>query len=65
MTITTDADINDAGRCCGMVLPGFTGDLPPFRCTKEATTERRGRAVCDMHARKLRIRYFDDEEQRR
>jgi hypothetical protein len=57
-TITTD-DIDDAGRCCAMVLPGFAGDLPPYRCTRQATTLRNGRAVCAVHSRKLSIRYFD------
>jgi hypothetical protein len=62
---TTDADIDDAGRCCAMVLPQYATDLPAYRCTLEATTLRQGRAVCAAHSRKLSIRYFDDEEARR
>jgi hypothetical protein len=65
MSEITTTDIDDAGRCEAMVLPGFAGDLPPYRCTREATTLRNGRAVCAAHSRKLSIRYFDDEEPRR
>ena len=59
---TTDSDIDDAGRCTAMVLPSYAGDLPPYRCTRIAVTERRGRAVCAAHSRKLMIKYFDDDK---
>jgi hypothetical protein len=48
------------GRCEAMMLPQFVGDLPPFRCTREASTDRKGRRVCVTHLNRLRIRYFDD-----
>lgn len=43
-------------RCEALTI----GDIPPYRCTTSAATDRRGRAVCASHARALRIRWFDD-----
>jgi hypothetical protein len=36
-----------------------TGDIPPYRCTTSATTDRQGREVCASHAHAPRIRWFD------
>jgi hypothetical protein len=44
-------------RCEALTI----SDIPPYRCTTSATTDRRGRAVCASHARALRIRWFDDD----
>jgi hypothetical protein len=56
--ITPDAGLADTlnGRCEAMTI----GDLPPYRCTREAGTDRNGRRVCEAHGRKLAIKYFDD-----
>jgi hypothetical protein len=43
-------------RCEALTI----GDIPAYRCTTSATSDRRGRAVCANHARALRIRWFDD-----
>jgi hypothetical protein len=49
-----------AGRCEAMALPQYAGHLPPYRCTREASTDRKGRRVCEAHGRKLAIKYFDE-----
>jgi hypothetical protein len=59
--ILPDGGARDVGRCCALVLPQYENDLPAFRCTREATTDRGGRAVRAAHSRKLSIRYFDDD----
>jgi hypothetical protein len=46
-------------RCEALTI----SDLPPCRCTTSATADRRGRAVCASHARALRIRYFDSDDE--
>ena len=43
-------------RCEALTI----SDIPPYRCTTNATADRRGRAVCASHARDLRIHWFDD-----
>jgi hypothetical protein len=45
-----------------MTLPQYDGDLPPYRCTREADTDRKGRRVCEAHTRSLRIRFYDADE---
>jgi hypothetical protein len=50
------------GRCEAMTLPQYDGDLPPYRCTREADTDRKGRRVCETHTRSLRIRFYDADE---
>jgi hypothetical protein len=57
----TDSDIDNEGRCEAMTLPSYADDLPPYRCTRVAVAERKGRAVCAAHSRKLSIQYFDAE----
>jgi hypothetical protein len=51
---------DDTGRCEALTLPSYPGDLPAFRCVREATLDRNSRRVCEAHSYKLRIRYFDD-----
>jgi hypothetical protein len=49
------------GRCEAMTLPQYDGDLPPYRCTREAGTDRKGRRVCEAHSRTLhRLTFYDD-----
>jgi hypothetical protein len=43
-------------RCEALTI----GDIPAYRCTTSATTDRQGRRVCPAHSRALRIRWFDD-----
>jgi hypothetical protein len=45
-------------RCEALTI----SDIPPYRCTTSATTDRRGRAVCPAHSRALRIRWFDADD---
>jgi hypothetical protein len=47
-----------AKRCEAMMVDA----LPPYRCRREATADRRGRAVCKAHSRKLAIRYWGDDD---
>jgi hypothetical protein len=43
-------------RCEALTI----SDIPPYRCTTSASADRQGRAVCPVHSRALRIRWFDD-----
>jgi hypothetical protein len=57
-----------------MALPQYDGDLPPYRCTREAGADRkdttadlhngrqRYRRVCEAHTRSLRIRFYDEND---
>jgi hypothetical protein len=45
-----------------MTLPQYDGDLPAYRCTREAGADRKGRRVCEAHTRSLRIRFYDADE---
>jgi len=63
LEITPDAGLADtlAGRCEAMTLPRYAGDLPPYRCTREAGADRNGRRVCEAHSRTLhRLAFYDD-----
>ena len=62
--ISPDTGLADTlnGRCEAMTLPQYDGDLPPYRCTREAGTDRKGRRVCEAHTRSLRIRFYDADE---
>jgi hypothetical protein len=53
--ISSDIGLADTlnGRCEAMTLPQYDGDLPPYRCTREAGTDRKGRRVCEAHSRPL------------
>jgi hypothetical protein len=59
MTETATAATTDTTevRCEALTV----SDIPPYRCTKSATIDRKGRAVCPAHSRALRIRWFDDD----
>jgi hypothetical protein len=49
---------NDIGRCEAMTIGS---DLPPYRCTRQASADRHGRRVCEAHSRTLhRLRFWDD-----
>jgi hypothetical protein len=58
MTDTTNADIDDRGRCEALMMPNHADDLPAYRCCREATTLRKGRAVCPAHS--ARVRHVED-----
>src|SRR5580704_11314495 len=61
--ISADTGLADTlnGRCEAMTLPQYDGDLPPYRCTREAGTDRKGRRVCEAHSRTLhRLTFYDD-----
>jgi hypothetical protein len=62
--ISPDAGLADTlnGRCEAMTLPQYDGDLPPYRCTREADTDRESRRVCEAHTGSLRIRFYDADE---
>jgi hypothetical protein len=55
MTILETAVTVTEHRCEALTI----SDIPPYRCTTSATTDRQGRAVCASHALALRIRWFD------
>jgi hypothetical protein len=60
--ISSDIGLADTlnGRCEAMTLPQYDGDLPPYRCTREAGTDRKGRRVCEVHSRPLqRVTFYD------
>jgi hypothetical protein len=45
-------------RCEALTI----SDIPPYRCTRSATADRRGRAVYASHARALHNRWFDGRD---
>jgi hypothetical protein len=63
--ISPDAGLADTlnGRCEAMTLPQYDGDLPPYRCTREAGTDRKSRRVCEAHSRTLhRLTFYNDAD---
>jgi len=51
--ITTDK----TGRCEAMTI----SEIPPYRCTSEASADRNGHAVCAAHSRTLhKLTFYDD-----
>ena len=51
------------GRCEAMTLPQYDGDLPAYRCTREAGADRKGRRVCEAHSRTLhQLTFYDDAD---
>jgi hypothetical protein len=63
--ISSDTGLADTlnDRCEAMALPQYDGELPPYRCTREAGTDRKGRRVCEAHSRTLhRLTFCDDAD---
>jgi hypothetical protein len=62
--ISSDTGLADTlnGRCEAMTLPQYDGDLPAYRCTRIAATDRKSRRVCEAYTRSLRIRFYDANE---
>ena len=48
----------NTGRCEALTV----SEIPVYRCTGVATTDRDGHAVCAAHSRALRIRYYDSDD---
>jgi hypothetical protein len=48
----------NAGRCEALTV----SDIPVYRCTRIATADRDGHAVCAAHSRALRICYYDRDD---
>jgi hypothetical protein len=60
MPILKSVTLDTAEHRCEAL--SVTGDIPPYRCTTSATTDRQGRAVCPAHSRSLRVRWFDGDD---